>query len=191
MAAASHPETHSLAQHARRLPGDQIACLRCESSDCANAAAFNFGNLTLYGQVGWIQQFAGYYGGGGGGTYGSEYNFGLLFAQIEARYFLTPNTKLAANVGLVNGQIWGYYGSENWLTYGVEVEHKMTSGPLSVFARAQGFNGTGEYDVNGYKLQAGIKLHWGAGTLLDQDRNGATLKVMEDLAPIGDVRAFD
>lgn len=140
-------------------------------------------NFTLYGQAGFAQQLSGYYSG--------DYNFGLPFGQIEARYFVTPNTRISANVGVVSGNIWGTYGGETWFTYGGEIEHKFSTNPISVFGRLQGISGTGYYDLSGHRLMVGLKVNWGSDTLLAQDRSGATLKVWEDLAPIGDMRAWD
>ena len=142
-----------------------------------------WGNFTLYGQAGFLKQFAGYYSG--------IYNLGLPFAQIEGRYFLTPNTKISANVGITTGNIWGYYDPQTTLSYGGEIEHKFSANPVSVFGRVQGFHGSGTYEISGHRLMVGARLNFGTDSLFTQDRNGATLKVMEDLAPIGDFRGFN
>lgn len=144
------------------------------------------GPFTLYAQIGWIGQIAGYYGP----TYNPSYTFGYLFGQVEARYFITPNTKLAANLGFVSGAVWGYYGGQTTVSYGAEIEHRLASNPFSFFGRVQGFNST-YTGMNVYRVTAGLRLNFGSSSLFDQDRNGATLKVMEDLAPVGDLRAFD
>jgi hypothetical protein len=142
-----------------------------------------FGNFTLYGQAGFLKQFAGYYSG--------IYNMGLPFAQIEGRYFLTPNTKVAVNVGVVSGNVWGYYDPQTTLTYGGEIEHKFSTNPISVFGRIQGFHASGSNEYSGHRLMVGAKLNFGTDTLFAQDRSGATLKVYEDLSPIGDFRGWD
>jgi hypothetical protein len=75
-------------------------------------------------------------------------------------------------------------------SYGAEIEHRFASNPFSIFARLQGFSGGGYYTVAGYRATGGFRLNWGSSNLQEQDRSGATLKVMEDLAPLGDMRSF-
>lgn len=145
------------------------------------------GPFTVYGQLGWIQQVGGYYGP----SYYTDYTFGLPFGQIEGRYFITPNTKLSANVGFLSGNIWGYYGPQTTVTYGLELEHKFGTAPFSVFGRYQGYS-AGAYDPHtGYRAMAGVRFNWGSATLQDEDRNGATLKVMDDLFPLAQNRYWD
>jgi hypothetical protein len=146
------------------------------------------GPFTLYSQAGLMRQLAGYYGPPSDPVYAFTYFFG----QVEGRYFITPNTKASVNIGIVTGSIWGGYGgSQTVFSYGGELEHRFASNPLSIFGRLQGFTGGPYYVVNGYRAMGGIKFNFGTGTLEEQDRSGATLKVMEDFAPIGDLRAFD
>lgn len=142
------------------------------------------GPVTFYVQTGFIRQI-------GGGYYTGDESFTYGFLQGEIRYFFNPNTKLAVNAGVVGGAIWGACCSETWLTAGAELEHRFSSSPLSIFARWQAFNGAGYYDVNGSRATAGIRYNFGNSSLQDENLNGATLKVFQDLAPIGDMRAFD
>jgi hypothetical protein len=133
------------------------------------------GNVTVYGQVGYQKMFRGYYDGAD--------NFGFFFAQLEGRFFIGQNTKLAANVGVVSGDLWDAYPITA-ITFGAEVEHKMMSGPLSVFARLDGFTTSSQsQNLTEYSVKGGVKLHLGQATLLDQDRKGATLKVMDPAVP--------
>jgi len=142
------------------------------------------GNLTLYGQVGHLWQFNGYY------SPSDHDGHDNWFAQLDARYFVSPSTKIEGKIGYINGSIWGYTDGEysaNGVTFGAEVEHQLKVLPFSVFAR---FNGLidNQYEtrpVHQYAAALGIRIRFGgADTLQAQDRNGATLTVY-DFSPIG------
>lgn len=152
----------------------------------AEAQAY-LGEITLYGQVGYLRQLSGYYGG-----YYTGYDpYGLIFAQATGRYFLAPNTKLEANLGVIRGDVWGNgSGSTNAFAYGVEIEHRFAMSPVSLFLRAGGFRDTEDFDFSEKHFKVGAKLNFGTGSLKEQDRSGATLKVM-DFAPVGWMRLLD
>jgi hypothetical protein len=110
----------------------------------------------------------------------------MFFAQAEARFFLTPNTKLAGNVGIFHGAPFGSTAETvATLAWGAEIEYKFGMHPISIFARyeALSYNDDSNSTGSSSTIVGGIKLHFGVGTLLDQDRGGATLKVMQDLTP--------
>jgi hypothetical protein len=141
------------------------------------------GNLTLYGQVGYIGQFSGYYGPSTDETHNN------WFAQLDARYFVSPNTKIEGKIGYINGPIWGGGGDyvANGLTFGAEIEHQLKALPFSVFARFSGLSDANytTRPIHQYAAAVGIRIRFGdTDTLQARDRNGATLAVY-DFDPIG------
>lgn len=158
-------------------------------------AQYYWDNFTLYAQGGWGQQIDGKYGGPGDYSYYKMDN--IWFAQVTGRYFFTPNTKLEGSLGYISTPIWGsvYYGhtyDSDALTYSAELEQRFSHSPLSLFGRVSGFSssnygGKGASEVAG---MLGIKVQFGTGTLLDQDRHGATLKA-PDFSPLGWLRWDD
>ncbi len=149
-----------------------------------------FGNLTLYAQAGHLWQINGYYGPADGDAHDN------WFAQLDARYFVSPNTKIEGKVGYINGSIWGYTDGEysaSGVTFGAELEHQLKTLPFSVFAR---FNGLidDQYQTQAmhvYAASVGLRIRFGAAdTLQGQDRNGATLSVY-DFSPVGWYRWVD
>jgi hypothetical protein len=145
-------------------------------------AQYYLHNLTLYGLVGFATQVSGYYGGN---AY-PEDRFSQAFVQGTARYFLQPNTKLEASIGFMTGTIWGPEYSPDYkaraLTFSAEAEHQLADKPVSLFARLTGYSDR-KYTTSPsltYAAQVGLRVRFGqTGTLLDQDRNGATLKAPE------------
>jgi hypothetical protein len=126
------------------------------------------GNITLYGQVGVFKHIFSY----------EDYDTLFWFGNLEGRFFLTPNTKLAANVGFATGRI-DTGDSYSLVNFGAEIEQKFGMSPVSLFARYDGVV-YGGYNDN--TVKGGVRLMLNQPTLLDQDRKGATLKV--DMAPI-------
>jgi hypothetical protein len=159
-------------------------------------AQLYWGNFTFYAQGGLLRQLSGYYGP----DYNDDYKMdNIWFAQLAGRYFWGPNTKLEGSVGYIDGGIWGtkYYGHDydaKALTYSAEVEHRFDQSPLSVFGRFSGFTSDDYYVTGGssseYAGMLGVKVHFGSGTLLSEDRTGATLKT-PDFSPLGWLRWAD
>jgi hypothetical protein len=156
-------------------------------------AQYYLQNLTLYGLVGLATQVSGYYGTG----YYPEYRIKQAFVQGTARYFVQPNTKLEASIGFMTGPIWGWeFGGDykaRALTFSAEAEHQLADKPVSLFARVTGY--TDRKYTSGssltYAAQVGLRVRFGqTGTLLDQDRNGATLKA-PDFDSVGWLRWDD
>lgn len=142
-----------------------------------------FANATLYPQAGYVSRIDGPKIGG----------FQLSpdegwFARLQGRYFLTPNDKVAAEIGwarLKHGPVPGISGVHSILSWGASYEHRFGTTPWSLFIEYAGFESktsgwSGAYSVfNGNKLTEnmvlfGIRAHIGDATLLSQDRSGAT-----------------
>lgn len=86
-----------------------------------------------------------------------------------ARYFVSPDFKLEA--GIRYSQISAGGASADFLTAEGEIEYKF--GAAAAFVNAQYLFGG---DLGGFDLLAirgGVRIHLGAASLLDQDRNGA------------------
>lgn len=141
-----------------------------------------FGDTTIYGQIGWFQRFVGYE---------EDYNIGVLFAEAAIRHYVTPNTKIEGRFGIVSGEIFGD-GYDDMLayTYAVEVEHKVDDSPFSVFGGVGGHTEQRYGDSSIVTARAGFKIHWGEATLIDQERHGAALRVM-DFAPVSWTSVLD
>lgn len=133
-------------------------------------------NLTLYGQVGLAQYDF--------GSPGMDSISGA-FGTIEARYFLTPNFKVAATAGLLNLDFSDTPGIDDMTTLklGASAEYKLDDMPVSVFASIDysglSFGGASMSDYHETRVMVGLKFAMGEETLFDHDRSGVTLKPVE------------
>ncbi len=110
------------------------------------------------------------------GTYGSIGISGgpgglldLWSIRGVARYFVSPDFKLEA--GIRYSQISAGGGSADFLTAEGEIEYKF--GSAAIFGNAQYLFGGDLGGLDLLALRAGVRVHIGAASLLDQDRNGA------------------
>jgi hypothetical protein len=132
----------------------------------AEAQAY-LGDLTLYGQAGFVTESF----GGGDAQSG-------FFGTAQVRYFLTPDFKLDVH-GLFT-QLSDPDYSDSTLTtsgVGVGVEYKLPESALSVFGTADFLSNQYEsgYSETDTRVMVGIKFNFGADSLIDQDRNGTSL----------------
>lgn len=133
-------------------------------------------NLTLYGQAGWQQmeqEIAGTSIGADG-----------FFGSFEARYFLTPDLRIDGHVGVATWeQSFPFDVTLTTVNLGVGAEYKLENLPVSLFASYDYY--TSNYDVDfspaidRHRVLVGAKIAIGEETLLDRDRNGASLKPVE------------
>ena len=109
------------------------------------------------------------------GTYASINAFGggsvadLWTIRGVARYFVNPDFKLEA--GLRYSQLSAGGANADFLTAEGEVEYKF--GSAAVFGNAQYLFGGDIDPISILALRLGVRVHLGAASLLDQDRNGA------------------
>lgn len=124
-----------------------------------------FGNLTLYGQA--------YYG-----KLDSSFGFDadIWGARGVARYFLHDNFKLEGEVGFRNYSEDGF-DFDNW-TFAAQADYRFADSPFSVFGRYQfdtySFS-DGPGDLDSHKFLVGFRGTFGAKTLIEEDRYGATM----------------
>jgi hypothetical protein len=130
-----------------------------------------YGALTLYGQGGYFDQFK--------SISDSDNITNTWFVRFAPRYFLTPNDRLSAEIGYARGDVNDQDGNRirvvNW---GAMYEHKFDRHPLSVFIQYTGGDlkstNNPEDRIIEHTVMAGVRLYFGQGTLLSNDRTGAT-----------------
>lgn len=120
-----------------------------------------FGNVTLYGQA--------YYGrlrddGESLDTWGGR---GIV------RYFFTENVRVDGELGFRT--IEGFGDSLTTFTAAAQGNYRFTGTPLTAFGRYQFDSVSGEGDADLHKFVVGLKATFGADTLLEEDRHGATM----------------
>lgn len=138
----------------------------------AEAQAY-VGNLTLYAQAG--------YGDNTKGDSGNGFNEGW-FVRGVARYFLRPDTKLEAEISYAEADPFTDGTNKGKFTgWGASLDHKLFNvlnypvyGTLAY--RGAYYDATTESDhATEHVVKAGIKVMFGANTLQQNDRYGATL----------------
>lgn len=138
----------------------------------AEAQAY-LGNLTLYAQAG--------YGNNTKGASGEGFNEGW-FVRGVGRYFFTPNTKLEAEISYAEADPYIDGNDKGKFTgWGVSLDHKLfdvRSYPVygTLGYRGAYYDATTEGDhATEHVFKAGIKVLFGANSLKQNDRYGATL----------------
>jgi hypothetical protein len=131
------------------------------------------GNLTLYAQAG--------FGNNTKGASGEGFNDGW-FVRGVARYFLRPDTKLEAEISYAEADPYIDGNDKGKFTgWGASIDHKLfdlRSYPVygTLAYRGTYYDATTESDhATEHVFKAGIKVLFGANTLLQNDRYGATL----------------
>jgi hypothetical protein len=140
--------------------------------------------FTLYGQVGYdttIGDIAFINGG----------SVDAVFGRITGRYFFTPNLMLEAT-GLYASGTFDFNSFsqdfDTWL-WQAKLEWRPGTAPFSVFAKYQGSESKSDSVQNGppgakltdNRITAGVRLYLGEGTLLSNDRKGATFDIIDVL----------
>lgn len=131
-------------------------------------------NLTLYGQIGATSI----------SVDDPEVDGSGWFGTIEARYFLTPDFRIAANAGFVQYDL-DYFGmdqSSTNLMVGASAEYKLPELPISLLAKVDYVKATNdqfEAEAEQTRVMFGVKFAIGEDTLLARDRGGASLKPVE------------
>jgi len=120
--------------------------------------------LTLYGQLG-LQgiDYDGYEDNG-------------IFANVEARYFVTDDFRVDVHAGIST------LDEQDYTTYnlGLGAEYKFADLPVSVFGKVDYYNTEyGSGSVDSVRATVGLKFNFGDDSLFDRDRTGPTLKPVE------------
>jgi hypothetical protein len=159
------------------------------------------------GQLYW-NQFTLYVQGGYDTIVGSSFDEPhAWFVRGTGRYFFTPNTMLEGTVLYANGEIefepliLGQGASpaqdfQTWL-WEAKLEHRFATTPFALFVKYRGsetkydtittFAGaqgvfTRESKVTDHRVLVGLRLFMGENTLQSNDRNGATLDIIDPLS---------
>ena len=146
--------------------------------------------LTLYGQVGYDASLD-------MGNVTSFDNFRAWFGRGTARYFVNPNLMIEGTGQYAKGSV-GYVNFgvaipdidyDTW-TWHVKAEWKPDGVPFSLFATYDGsrtsyannaFFSTSSENVTEHRVLAGLRIYMAQGTLLGNDRTGATLDIIDPL----------
>jgi len=136
----------------------------------AEAQAY-LGKLTLYGQAGFANSAK--------GDPGEGFHDGW-FVRGVARYFPTPNSKLEAEISYAEADPYINGDKGQFTAWGVSYEHKLTeiwNRPIygTLGYRGAYYDSLGNDHATEQVFRAGVKVMFGANTLLQNDRNGATL----------------
>lgn len=135
-------------------------------------------NLTLYAQGG-MQQFT--------PDVDSAPTFSGWFGQLEARYFLSPDFRIEAHVGANTLDFLGSY-TVTTLNLGIGAEYKLENLPVSLFAaydfRNSSIDDPAAPTFGEHRLLVGAKFAIGEESLLDRDRNGASLSPVNTSLPL-------
>jgi hypothetical protein len=145
-------------------------------------AQIYWNQFTLYGQVGYDTTI--------GDVFVAGNSADAVFGRITGRYFFTPNLMLEGTGLYANGTFDNASGPsqdfDTWL-WQAKLEWRPGAAPFSVFAKYQGsetkfdsFQGNGG-KVTDNRIVAGVRLYLGEGTLLSNDRKGATLDIIDVL----------
>jgi hypothetical protein len=130
-----------------------------------------FDSVTLYGQGGYLAQF--------NTANDLDQADKVWFARFAPRYFVTPNDKLAVEIGYAHGEMGDNTPDKmriiNWAaTY----EHKFDTNPLSVFVQYSGADLKSTENpgdrIREQTVVAGVRWYFNQGTLISNDRMGAT-----------------
>lgn len=126
------------------------------------------GNVTLYGQT--------YYGQLTDGNSGYD----IWGARGVVRYFARENMRFDGELGYRNMSVSG--GDLDVFTAAAEADYRFDNSPVSIFGRYQFDHLTpngGGSNLNLHKFVVGARLSFGSKTLLDEDRNGATMDTIQ------------
>lgn len=171
---------------------------------------FGFGSAVRHAVVGgegqlYWNQFTFYVQGGYDTVVGtpasSHLNAHAWFVRGTGRYFLLPNTMLEGTVLYANGEIkydatfvpasGPTNGFDTWL-WEAKLEHRFATTPFAGFVKYRGSRTefdpitfgvqSDELKITDHRVFVGLKLFMGQDTLRANDRDGATLDIIDPLS---------
>ncbi|MER9742897.1 hypothetical protein [Mesorhizobium sp. M0187] len=144
--------------------GDSLGFPDVYSFSVGPEAQVYVGNATLYGQVYYGQLRA-------SGSSEHADNWG---GRSVVRYFALDNLRFDGELGFTRLSLGGEH--LDTVTAALQAMYRFSDTPLSVFGRYQldHVSIAGE-NVNIHKYVIGLRASFGSDTLLDEDRNGATM----------------
>lgn len=126
-----------------------------------------FGNFTVYGQA--------YYGQLELDDLPVD-NFDIWGGRAIVRYFAQPNLRFDGELGYETMDVEGT--DFDTFTAAAQAMYSFEGTPLSAFARYQ-FDllsiDDADVDLDSHKFLVGVRASFGSDTLIDEDRNGATM----------------
>lgn len=137
-------------------------------------------SMTVFGQAGFMDSFKDDTNGSGPGNSFTD----TWFVRGGVRYFATPNMKLEASGGLLQGNEYatndGVCCRVDMPFWQVEGEYKPDDSRVSWFASYGGYHENErsvrtDYSHTTHTVMAGIRIHFGQDTLQSFDRTGASL----------------
>lgn len=124
-----------------------------------------FDKVTLYGQV-YLGQLR--------STASSE-KYNTWGVRGVARYYVQPNMRLSAEAAYFKVDL---DSAANSVALAAQSDYRFDNSPVSVFGRYQFehfYLSNSSFAFDSHKLLVGLRLSFGSGTLLDEDRAGATM----------------
>lgn len=115
------------------------------------------GNTTWSGQIGYND---------------TEGDIAIIHVDGEARHFFSDNFSAQVNLGYGDIDVSGGSGGDFW-SGGVGGELQFSSAPISIYGGWQHVDFDGG---DGDTLGVGIRWNFGGGTLLEQNRSGASFR---------------
>ena len=126
-----------------------------------------FGNITLYGQLGYLSAFS--------GVFDWSYDASAWYLMGEVRYFPMPNLMVAGHLGYDDFDFGGCSSCLDGWRWGIEAEYQPAGWPVAGFIAYQGsshdFDG---YDWDEHVFLIGGKVLLGQPDLQSITHNGAT-----------------
>jgi hypothetical protein len=165
-----------------RYGGDEIDGTNPYSYTFGPEAQVYLGNVTLYGQA--------YYGRLEDFSFIGVFPADLWGVRAAVRYYARPDLRFDAELGYQKLDFDVPVPAKldvNTFSAAAQVMYRFSGTPWSVFGRYQ-FEHVSEDspfgDVHGNinKVIVGLRLNFGTGTLLDEDRNGATMDTVRPSA---------
>jgi len=144
--------------------GDNFGGVSLYSFSVGPEAQVYMGNVTLYGQAYYGQLRAS----------GQSEHFDNWGGRGVVRYFAQDNLRFDGELGYSTVSLGGEH--LNTVTGALQAMYRFSGTPFSVFGRYQlDHLSAGGESENIHKYVFGLRASFGSDTLLDEDRNGATM----------------
>lgn len=123
-----------------------------------------FGNVTVYGQIYYGQLRAN----------GESEHYDQWGGRAVVRYFAQDNLRFDGELGFA--RLSGFGDHLDTITAALQANYRFSGTPFSVFGRYQlDHMSVASTDLNIHKYVIGLRASFGSNTLLEEDRNGATM----------------
>jgi len=146
--------------------GDGIGSLDFYNFSVGPEAQVYMGNVTLYGQVYYNQLRAS----------GLSDHLDTWGGRAVVRYFAQDNLRFDGELGYSTTSLGPF--DTNTFTGALQAMYRFSGTPFSVFGRYQfdrvSVSGV-DFSENIHKYVVGVRASFGSDTLIDEDRNGATM----------------